>query len=317
MPGAPLFPNPERRWERAASLVAVERDEVERRIGSTGAPCELLGGGQANLNVRVGDDRVLRIYRRDPASRAKEQRLLGHAWRTFVTPAVRASGDDFLVLDYVAHGPLLATPRHGAAVGRTLAEIHRPRFSTSGLLACRADGESAVSGASPIGLDVVSPFGDIADTFRAHARSALARAAWLGDPLRSAVDDILAAHAEALRREARSPVLLHGDFKASNLHWAPDDRLVVLDWEFAYAGPALMDIGQLLRWSPPASFIEAFADSYCGHGGSLPPDWRQTAAIFDLVNLASLAAGAAPASRRGGDLTDRLRRTVRAAPTAR
>ena len=44
-------------------------------------------------------------------------------------------------------------------------------------------------------------------------------------------------------------VLLHGDFKVSNLHWADSDELLVLDWEFAYSGHALMDVGQLFRWS--------------------------------------------------------------------
>jgi fructosamine-3-kinase len=210
--------------------------------------------------------------------------------------------DDFLVLDYIAHGPLLATAEHGATVGGALAEIHRSRFGASGLLTVR-------DGAGPEAetvLDVSSPFGDIADTFREHACSELGRAAWLDDRLRSAVDDLLVAYAEMLRSEAAPPVLLHGDFKASNLHWTSDNRLLVLDWEFAYAGPALMDIGQLLRWTPPSPFVDAFAESYSAHGGSLSPDWRRLAEIFDLVNLAGLAANADEHSSRMRDIRRRL-----------
>lgn len=66
------------------------------------------------------------------------------------------------------------------------------------------------------------------------------------------------------------PVLLHGDWKPSNLHWA--GRLLVLDWEFAYARPSLMDVGQLLRWSAGRSFVDAFAKSYEASGECLSGD---------------------------------------------
>jgi fructosamine-3-kinase len=311
----PVFPNPEREWERAAHLTTLDRREVERRIGPTQASLELLSGGQANVNVRVGADRVLRIYRRDPDVRAKEQWLLQRAWQSFATPMIHDAGDgrrndpddDFLVLDYIAHGPLLATAEHGAAVGRALAEIHQTRFDAAGLLTVRPRGGVPEPETT---LDVSPSFGDIADTFREHACSELGRAAWLDDRLRSAVDDLLVAYADMLRSEAASPVLLHGDFKASNLHWTSDNRLLVLDWEFAYAGPALMDIGQLLRWSPPSPFVDAFAESYRAHGASLAPHWRRLAEIFDLVNLAGLAANADEHSSRMRDIRRRLDTTI-------
>ena len=40
-------------------------------------------------------------------------------------------------------------------------------------------------------------------------------------------------------------VLQHGDFKASNLHCTTSGSLRVLDRVFAFAGPPLMDLGQL------------------------------------------------------------------------
>jgi fructosamine-3-kinase len=304
------FPDPEREWTRASDLATLDWREVEARIGSTDAPLELLSGGQANVNVRVGD-RVLRIYRRDREARAKERVLLQQPWRTFITPAVLDAGDDFLLLGYVAHGPLLATPEHGAAVGRALAEIHEARFETSGWLALQADVENPAPRTLPTALSVSTPFGDVAEAFRSYASGELARATWVDEGRRRAVDALLVANADALRREAASPVLLHGDFKASNLHWSADDRLLVLDWEFAYAGPALMDIGQLLRWTPRSPFADAFADSYRAHGGSLPPHWRRLAEIFDLVNLAGLAANAGGGRSRMRDIRERLDTAIR------
>ena len=85
----------------------------------------------------------------------------------------------------------------------------------------------------------------------------------------------------------------------------------MLDWEFAYAGPALMDIGQLLRWNPPAPFVSGFIASYRRHGGVLPEGWERSSEISDLVNLVGLLAGAAPDSRQFCDVLRRIERTLR------
>ena len=84
-----------------------------------------------------------------------------------------------------------------------------------------------------------------------------------------------------------TPVLSHTDFKLSNLHVTPAGELVVLDWEFAWAGPRLLDIGQLLRWHPPESFVQAFASAYRDGGGLLVDGWRRFAAIIDLGTCSS------------------------------
>ena len=85
-----------------------------------------------------------------------------------------------------------------------------------------------------------------------------------------------------------SPVLLHGDFKPSNVCWGNDDRLLVLDWEFSYAGPGLMDIGQLCRWGIAQPFRRSFETNYIKSGGRLPKNWEQRSSSFDLVNLVVL-----------------------------
>jgi fructosamine-3-kinase len=291
------FPNPEDEWERAAATTVLDPSDVERRLGHTNEPLEVLRGGHANVNVRVGSGRVLRIYRRDPGTGGKEMALLQLPWASFVVPSVLGSGEDFLVLDYIPHGPLGVDREHGTRIGRALAEIHRMRFTQSGFLG--AD------------LQVCTPFTDTLEALRSYARSELDRAALpAGSDLRSLVLACLANRLDALRAAAESPVLLHGDFKASNLHWTSDDRLLVLDWEFAYSGPALMDVGQLLRWDPPATFISAFAESYRAEGGELPDGWQRSAEVFDLFNLVGLLAGAAPDSRRSLDVRRRMRQTV-------
>src|SRR4051812_28148219 len=123
-----------------ATTASIQRDEVELRIGPTGESIEVLGGGLSNVNVRIGRDRVLRIYRgldsgalfRDAAVVGKEATLASRGWRSLRTPKVLARGPDFLLCEYVEHVPL--SDAHGAAVGRALAEIHAITFPATGLL---------------------------------------------------------------------------------------------------------------------------------------------------------------------------------------
>ena len=108
-------------------------------------------------------------------------------------------------------------------------------------------------------------------------------------------------------------MLLHGDFKASNLRRAQrDGALLIFDWEFAYAGAALLDVGQLFRWGTSADFAATFETSYRNGGGVLPPQWRHWAAVFDLFNLVSLLRGAAAGSRQFHDVERRIEQTLTA-----
>ena len=125
--------NPEDSWESA-----LKRDlavgAIEQRLGQPAEGAEVLSGGRANLNVRIDDGRVLRIYERDRTSAGKEAALLRRDWRSFVVPRVFDTGDDFLVIEFVPHSPLRYTPEDGAQLGRALAEIHATRFHASGFL---------------------------------------------------------------------------------------------------------------------------------------------------------------------------------------
>lgn len=280
------LPNPELTWSRRAARF--DHSEIERCLGEAAeAPLELLGGGLANVNVRAGA-KVVRLYRRDPTAARREAALLRRPWRTFRVPRVLREGDDFLVLEWVDHAPLRA--EHGAAVGTALAEIH-------GVMSFDEAGDLDEA------LRVAAPFGDLIAAFVAHARSALELEAIAA----------LERAAPELRALTARVVLVHGDFKLSNLHWTTDERLLVLDWEFAYAGAALSDVGQLLRWDPPASFVSAFADAYRVAGGALADGWSRGAALLDLVNLAGLLAnqGDVTCERRLADVRDRIAETLR------
>lgn len=293
--------NPEAAWHRRAPQAEVSRAELERCLGRRiDEPIEVLTGGLANTNVRVGDV-VVRLHRRDPSTAGLEAQLLARPWRSFRVPRVVAAGPGFLVLEHVPHRPIAATTSHGLALGRALAEVHAIRFASFG--------ELATSGTA-----IREPYPDLVGSFVAYTRSQLeSQDVGLEPALRQRALHALERSAPTLRAVAGPPVLLHGDFKVSNLHWAADDRPLVLDWEFAYAGAALLDIGQLLRWHPPAPFTAAFADGYRAGGGELVADWDRWSAAFDLVNLTGLLtnlASPAGAAARIADVRGRIEATL-------
>jgi aminoglycoside phosphotransferase (APT) family kinase protein len=81
--------------------------------------------------------------------------------------------------------------------------------------------------------------------------------------------------------------LQHADYKSWNLLVRDGRIAAVLDWEFAFAGPRLNDIGIFLRYSErqPPAFEERFVRGYLAAGGQLPPDWRRLARLQDLISL--------------------------------
>jgi aminoglycoside phosphotransferase (APT) family kinase protein len=86
--------------------------------------------------------------------------------------------------------------------------------------------------------------------------------------------------------------LVHSDYNGKNLlalerggRWSIS---AVLDWEFAFSGSPLADIGNMLRFrgTYPPSFASAFIAGYREAGGKLPPDWREVSEALDLYALA-------------------------------
>ncbi|WP_406064384.1 phosphotransferase [Streptomyces sp. NBC_01077] len=88
--------------------------------------------------------------------------------------------------------------------------------------------------------------------------------------------------------------LVHCDFNPKNVlvsraggRW---DVVAVLDWEQAFSGSPLYDIGNMLRFSPlyPPAFVDGFVSGYRNAGGALPDDWRELSRILDLFTLADI-----------------------------
>lgn len=291
-----VFPNPERAWHANRVLPVPDREEATRRIGPFEGRVKNLSGGLANESLLIGHDRVLRIYRRDVAALKIEHQLLTRNWQEFRVPELLEAGEDFLLLEYVPHDPLLNLREHGEAVGRALAEIHQTNYPGHGLLGPD--------------LQVSERWKNFPDKIEEYIRSMLENPERVrSDRETSLLERVLQKLSESrdeLEEVCSSAVLLHGDFKASNLHWCREGGLLVLDWEFAYAGPALMDLGQLFRWGNPEPFHTGFEQGYVRHGGQLPHNWLALARLLDLVNLVQLALKREPGSLQTRDCLRRI-----------
>lgn len=290
-------------WERRGPELAPEHPLVAARLarGLPGAAlvrARALGGGLCNTNLalELADGRtvVLRFHQREPRACRREAALHRRLAGVVPIPALLAlepdppdGGPPSTLLEFrpgrrladVPHGEIAGDgPALGEAAGRVAAALHGElRFATPGFL-----GE---------GLQVVEPIAP--GGLLAYIRAALAGRA--GARLGSAASDQLTRWLE--RREGvfaaaeRAPVLSHSDFKPTNLlverradRW---EVSALLDWEFAFAGPGLLDLGQLLRYEAelPPGFGEGVERGYREAGGALPGGWREAAAALDLLNL--------------------------------
>ena len=190
----------------------------------------------------------------------------------------------------------------GRAFGATLGAVGRLQFARGGLLDERLE-----------------PSGDpwFVDT---AAETVGFMRLWLeeGGDVRAvlgpeAADSWLSRIAEAaptLRAVDGARSLVHSDYNPKNVMvrrrqggWRVS---AVLDWEYAFAGSLLADVGNLLRFadSYPPQFAAGVEKELASAGVDLPADWRIIALLLDCVAQADLIA------RRGPD--DQLAQQVQA-----
>ena len=292
--------NPEDSWVPSGQVNVISRSEVEKCIGSTAESLQLLSGGQANTNIRIGNDQVLRLYRRDASVAGKELSLIRKHWKALVVPEVIGSGDGFLWMKYVNHSPLEDQAEVGEALGKALAEIHSHTYETAGFIGTDLKIEEPMENFVTDMWDYLCSFMDM------PPKSSLPSS------LLDEVIEFFDSKIEGLQEVAGSPVLLHGDFKVSNLHGTDQGKPLVLDWEFAYAGSALMDIGQLFRWPISSAFEQVFQKAYQISRGRLADRWKYWAGVLDLINLVGMLYKSTPESQKSSDITVKIKTTLQA-----
>jgi fructokinase len=97
-------------------------------------------------------------------------------------------------------------------------------------------------------------------------------------------------HRSDLHEPSVTHQLCHSDFNQKNFLVRRNANgrhqlAAVLDWEFAFSGSSVIDIGNLLRFEHESPAVESswFADAYRAAGGHLDKAWREQAFFADLL----------------------------------
>jgi aminoglycoside phosphotransferase (APT) family kinase protein len=269
----------------------------------TVARADPLEGGIMNWNYGIrlsgSPERfVLRFYDRAPASCAREVRILALVRGDLPVPEVlhadvHGTGGypPFCVLEFIDGISLRELRRRGDAkgladavydAGRLLPRVARHRFPRSGLLSPELAVEDGPFADARL-ADVVEHF-VASPVFRRRVDSSLLTR--MLDLVRSS-EDLLAVRDEGMS-------LVHGDFNSPNI-FVRERRgawgvVAVLDWEFAFSGSILCDIGNMLRYERPGQsrYEPHFSRGLADGGWAAPDNWFLRARLADLPALCEL-----------------------------
>lgn len=291
----------------------------------------LLSGGFSNTNYRVdlvGADApvVLRLYAGGAEVCRKETALLLRLRGRVPVPAVLHAAPDggaigvpYAVLAWVDGVPMRAILQGdddeaivqcAEAAGRALAASHAMTFPAAGFFGPD--------------LLVAQPMGE-EYSWRGYLTACLnapAAPRRLGTELAHQLKRLVEDYAAEMDAAPAPAVLVHADYQGKNLlmQRVADAWQVaaVLDWEFAFAGAALFDLGILLRHADtlPADMTGAVARGYTVGGGTLPADWQRHARLNDLVNLCEFLLVPTPRPVHEAEMCRLIAATVRRAGSA-
>ena len=107
--------------------------------------------------------------------------------------------------------------------------------------------------------------------------------------------------------------LIHCDFRPANMLVDDHRQVFFVDWEAAWWGHSLADIGQLFRYRSffKDTDIELFEQVYNTYAGrKLPDHWFELSIFRDLVNLLQLLSSQQEAPSRNSDLVNLIEGTL-------
>jgi aminoglycoside phosphotransferase (APT) family kinase protein len=296
----------EKDWGRVHEFVALEEDVLTSLLqpafpGRKIISAELLTAGHCNTNYKIrvsdlNDAFVLRIYVRNHEAIQKD-------WDIF-----------HLVQESVPIPELLYADLHGAEYdkpyaimkwvdGLLLSEVMAQEKSDD-LVACGYDVGAVLArigtytfpqaGFFGPGLTVIESFEAGPTSYLNGIEQYLAQERvrqQLGEAQIKQLEQFVSSNAEYLTEMAETASLVHSDFKGINIlvhqHAQRWKVAAVLDWEFAFAGTPLLDIGNMLRYEYlyPPEFETEFIRGFQDHGGNLPKNWKKVIKLLDLLNL--------------------------------
>jgi aminoglycoside phosphotransferase (APT) family kinase protein len=290
---------------RCLPFVEVELDKIQALLdpvlkGAAIGSIERVEGGLTNTLYRVtpadgGASLCLRIFASGRLAWETERNILARVSASLPVPDVLLAGrgdSDFpypyLVYRWIEgvtlnkcrrHAPPAALLSLAEPLGRVLAGVASFSYADA------RNGESNAAQSKPSTIEALLPANE-AMLLRGLARKRL------GGGLADAMWRRLEVSAVRLRALDHIACLVHGDLGGRNILVAPAEdggwRISgLIDWEAAFSGSALWDVGSFFRY--PKRYSETvrqrFEQGYRDAGGALPEDWLRTARLLDSTRL--------------------------------
>jgi len=265
------------------------------------ARTELLPGGLINTNLKIYfesdfDPVVLRLYRDGAAVCEKEIAVHNLIHQHVPVPEIlyadTMGSPAFAFVEYVEGltfqqlkqtNNVKAIQQASTSIGKTLAAIGRFRFPAPGrLLASKSSlvvGNKFIEGPDPIPR-ILDRF-LYSNTFQQRA----------GAKLVDQLHDFVWSYASILPSLQTECSLVHNDFGNRNILVREINGVwtvvAVLDWEMAFSGSPLLDVGNFLRYELDAAPLREpyFSRAFVEHGGHLPDNWKPVVKLIDLTGL--------------------------------
>ena len=267
---------------------------------------QVLSGGLINTNIRVDFEAnyepiVIRVYRNGAHVCRKELAIHDLLSPTIRVPRVLHAAPEgiedspaFLINEYVIGSTfrelkrtkdLKAIQQASYSVGATLALIGGFKFEKPGRL--EVEEHAAALEVGPKFIEGPDQIARLMDTFLASANCEQ-RA---GPKLIQRLHDYLWSWSSRIPDLEEGPCLVHNDFGNRNILVREENGkwvvAAILDWELAFSGSPLLDVGHFLRYERRRAPLREphFSQGFVEHGGQLPDNWREIATIIDLSGI--------------------------------
>lgn len=290
-------------WERNEPALVISEASFQAIVSKafpnkTIESYQLVNFGLANTNIKFKlkeseEFYLLRVYTRDKYSLALELALNEQYGKEIPMPNFVYSdnpglGFSFAITKWIPGKHLFELfetandsqmKTMASSVAKTLANISKNAFEKSGFFKPNLE---------------IAPFEseEHEHPFISYIKDCLEGNAgkWLGESLKDKLWKCILDNQD-LFPPLEPSCLVHGDFNPDNIIIDENsfEVAVLLDWEFAFSGSYLFDIGTLFRFDVPSLFEETFITAYEEYSNrKLPQDWKKRVKIQDLSNLVGL-----------------------------
>lgn len=288
-------------WERRSEHVDLDVEVAQRLIAPYSSQkikdMGLMSVGCANTNYKVVLDNdeacILRFYVRDRDAYYRECALYALLKDKLPVPEIMYASD---ACDVVEYPYVIMSYMNGCLMRDVVVQGNH-----------KAIGECAYSAGQHLGVlkDVlfehggffghahdVIPFSE-EESYLSYVSSCLGSdhvQEALGSEIIRDLAVFVEHHADCLPRQSPAN-LTHADFDPSNLLVKQINGTyqlaAILDWEFAFAGSYLFDMGLFLRYSHmlPKVYESMFVQGLVRSGSALPLNWKKSSKLSDMVSL--------------------------------